>query len=241
LDVERGETRPAVCPVCGGVKFGSYRGRENARCMRCGSKERHRLLALVLERMPTLSEVAIHPVFHFAPERGIQGLLIKQFGGQYRAADFAPESYSWSAVPVAHVDLTRPKDYFAPNSVGGYVHSHVLEHIPAPLGPIIAAMNDALVPGGFHIFQVPIRPGFTDEDLSGELTGSERLQRFGQEDHMRFFGSEDLHVALLRYFSGMTAVNVMDFVDKAAARGAMVPPSSLTRDSGHTVYLFQKP
>jgi phosphoglycolate phosphatase len=206
--------------------------------VRCGSKERHRLLALALERMPIASTG--FPVFHFAPERGIQELLIARFGDQYRPADFTPELYSWSAVRVEPVDLTQPEP-FAPNSVGGYVHSHVFEHLPAPLGPIITEMNAALVPGGFHMFQVPIRAGLTEEDLSPDLSEAERLRRFGQEDHMRYFGDADLQETLLGYFSDMTMIDVSSFIDADAARAAVVPPGSLTRHTGHSVYLFRKP
>ena len=169
------------CPVCDATRFRSYRGRKNAQCARCGSKERHRLLALVLGHLEC-GPAAEYPICHFAPERAISDLLAAKFGPMYRAADFAPEIYSGIRRPVEKVDLTQSREHFSANSVAGFIHSHVLEHLPVHLGPVIAGMNGALRPGGVHIFQIPVVPGQTDEDLSPLLTDDDRLKRFGQED-----------------------------------------------------------
>ena len=65
---------------------------------------------------------------------------------------------------------------------------HVLEHVPDDA----AAMRElarVLSPGGVGLVQVPIRFGMpTDEDLSaGE---AERVRRFGQHDHVRYYGDD---------------------------------------------------
>ena len=68
------------------------------------------------------------------------------------------------------------------------MHSHVLEHLPGPLVQVLRRMNALIAPGGFHILQVPIHPGWYREDLDPELPGEERTRLFGQDNHMRIFG-----------------------------------------------------
>jgi SAM-dependent methyltransferase len=76
----------------------------------------------------------------------------------------------------------------ASGSVDMLVCYHVLEHVPDDL----AAMREfarVLAPGGVGLVQVPIRLGMpTDEDVSaGE---AERVRRFGQHDHVRYYGDD---------------------------------------------------
>lgn len=65
---------------------------------------------------------------------------------------------------------------------------HVLEHIPDDR----AAMHEiarVLAPHGVAIVQVPTRPGPTDEDPGA--SPEERVVRFGQADHVRYYGDDD--------------------------------------------------
>src|SRR4051794_29600894 len=61
------------CPVCGrsARRFVPHRGRPFAKCVYCGSLERHRLLWLWLrDRIPTGARV-----LHVAPDPGLEGRL----------------------------------------------------------------------------------------------------------------------------------------------------------------------
>jgi hypothetical protein len=73
-------------------------------------------------------------------------------------------------------------------SVGLLVCFHVLEHIPDDR----AAMRElarVLAPGGLALVQVPRRWGVpTDEDPDAPV--EERLTRFGQADHVRYYGDD---------------------------------------------------
>ncbi len=229
-----------LCPICGGKEFEEFRGRPRSNCVKCGSKERHRLLAMVLRsnEVPKKSHL---PVYHFAPERSISGVLQEIFGNSYRPVDFMPERYSWSKIPVQKIDLTRPLKYFEPESVFGFVHSHVLEHVPTSVDRVVRDMNAALAPGGFHIFQVPVHKGWYREDMNPDLDPAERTRLFHQADHMRRFGDKDFEERVLELFSDMIPIDIARIANEPGLNRAGIPPGALTRHTGHSVYLYVKP
>src|SRR5882724_3789456 len=117
----KGASFPRTCNVCG------YRGRFqaagkprriDARCPKCGSAERYRLLALWLDAHGGALREA--HVLHFAPEAGLASLL-KTRVGRYQSADIAPGR----ADLVLNIEAIAAPD-------GAYdciVCSHVLEHV----------------------------------------------------------------------------------------------------------------
>lgn len=231
------ETRLLICPLCGSNAFNSYRGRVNARCAGCGSKERGRFLGLVLKRLAPAPSGA--PVYHFAPEKKIADLLYRQYGSAYVPADIEPELYGWSPVPVRQVDLRRPAGDI-PGPVQGMVHSHVLEHIPGSIERVIRDMNALIEPGGFHIFQVPIQPGWYREDMDPDLPGAERKRMFFQENHMRIFGRSDFADRVLDLFEGFERVDISAHVTAGDLATAAVRPGALRTPTGHSVFFFRK-
>ena len=229
------------CPICGGTRFVPFRGRANAECRGCGAKERQRLLALFLPHLTCDPRNGALPVVHFAPEPSVLRLLRARFPNTYAAADIDPARYGKLPVPVMQVDLTDPLAFFRPGSVAGFVHAHVLEHLPVPLDRVLPAMNACLAPGGFHLFQVPIASGPTTEDLSPDLSEAERVRRFGQKDHMRQIGRDDFDRDILRHFDGMDRLRPELYLTADQLERAGVPTRALTMDTGHTVYAFVKP
>jgi phosphoglycolate phosphatase len=229
------------CPVCGGRDFVPFAGRPGAECAGCGAKERHRLMALVLPHVPADPRNAALPVVHLAPEGSIARLLHARFPRSYTPADIDPARYPASPVPLIRVDLSDPGASFRAGSVAGFVHSHVLEHVPVPLASVLPAMNACLAPGGFHVLQLPVVPGRSDEDLSPGLTDADRLRRFGQRDHVRRVGADDLARDVLAHFEGFRRLDVAALVSPRDLRRAGVPDHARTGDSGHSVYAFVKP
>ena len=76
----------------------------------------------------------------------------------------------------------------ADRSVDVLVCYHVLEHVPDD-GAAMRELARVLTPGGIGLVQVPIRFGQpTDEDL--EADEAERVRRFGQHDHVRYYGDD---------------------------------------------------
>lgn len=228
----------ARCTICEGTSFGAYRGRENARCATCGSKERARLMALVIRRFAPPSNGK--PIFHFAPETAIADILIEKYGKNYQPADFSPEIYSWSKAPLMKVDLSDPLKYISPESAQGLVHSHVLEHIPASLDFVIRSLNKTLVVGGFHLFQVPIIDGWYREDMDPNMPAEERVARFFQDDHLRMFGNADFEHRVIDLFDGFKKIDLSSEISQEELLDAAIPRFSLKKINGHTAFMFIK-
>ena len=165
------------------VPGGAVTKRPRALCPHCGSLERHRVLALVLEGLtPTLAAARI--VLDVAPVPVLSRLLARDTGGLYLPIDIDPAADSRRVMMQA--DLTRiplPDD-----SVDVIMCTQVLEHVPDDL----AAMREirrVLSPNGIAFVNIPFRPGtVTDEDPSAPV--EERIRRFGQADHVRFYGDD---------------------------------------------------
>jgi SAM-dependent methyltransferase len=156
-------------------------GRPDAVCPRCRSLERHRFLSLLLGVLaPELRD--LDTVVEIAPSRPSKVLLDRiearrrvSFDAGYDAREVDALA-SLTALPLrdASVDLL--------------ICYHVLEHVPDDC----AAMREiarVLSPRGIALLEVPIKVGVaTEEDPSA--TPEERARRFGQQDHVRWYGDD---------------------------------------------------
>jgi len=179
------------CNLCGSLSFRDFGGRPRAQCTACGSLERTRFLWLYLRRIVEPG----HKVLHFAPEKGLYQQLKKRLRvGEYTVADIDPSRYSW-ADEVTKMDMTKLDDLKS-RAFDFVIHSHVLEHIPCNLAYPLFHIHRALADSGRHIFIIPIMRGkFYASQYSG-ISTDERIKRFGQYDHVRLFGSNDLDASL---------------------------------------------
>lgn len=226
-----------ACPICHSQKFTEYRGRKLARCAGCGAKERGRLMALVLKKLlPTVHG----PVLHLAPEEAITKLVYDLVGDRYAPADLIPEVYRHPPVPVMKLDLGACSLAEHNDRFGAIIHSHVLEHVRAPLDRIIQEANKMLRPGGLHIFQVPIDAKWYREDMDPDLPKLVRAERFQQDDHFRMFGSRDFEDRVLRHFEGCNRIEIQAILSIEEIEAAGVPASARDRMTGHTVFAFRK-
>lgn len=167
-----------LCTVCGHEddRFDDLNGRSNARCPRCSCVERHRFLFLILEEQP-----ACRHVLDVAPQVGPIRRRIVALADLYVGLDLA------AARNVSvRGDLTRLP--FPNDSFDLLVCYHVLEHIRDDR-VAMAELARVLRPSGTALIQVPIRLGCqTDEDP--DLPPDERARRFGQSNHLRFYGDD---------------------------------------------------
>jgi len=175
-----------LCPAClrPVLRFGrGPRGRPDAVCPNCRSLERHRFLALLLEGLaPVVASARL--ALDIAPSRQTTAVFERLSPARYVRMDFDPDADN-RAVDVQASMTEMP---LREGSVDVAVCYHVLEHIPDDAAAI-AELHRVLSDGGLALVQVPWRPHTeTDEDPSAPT--EERIRRFGQADHVRYYGRD---------------------------------------------------
>ena len=170
-----------ACNICGRsgrfLAFGEPL-RFDARCPGCGAMERHRLVALwIAQHRERLAQAV---VLHFAPEHALSRLL-RPLARQYITADIDPGRAD-VALDIEAID--RPDA-----SVDVVVCNHVLEHVDDRRA--LSELRRVLRPGGLALLTFPIVEGWerTYED-DGCRDPAERRRRFGQSDHVRYYGRD---------------------------------------------------
>ncbi|MEM9186435.1 MAG: methyltransferase domain-containing protein [Planctomycetota bacterium] len=175
------------CPICAG-RFSSFAPygaagtakRPDARCPRCFTLERHRLVFRFFEEKTDLHDGRPKRLLHVAPEESLESLFRRAVGDGYHSGDlFHPRAMEKMDIcDIRHDDNTFDVIYC----------SHVLEHVPDDRRAIAEFLR-VLKPGGWAILNVPIMGDKTFEDP--EVTDpKERLRVFGQSDHVRRCGPD---------------------------------------------------
>jgi FkbM family methyltransferase len=228
----------ACCPICGGQQFKPYRGRSNEVCVSCGAKERTRLMSLILKRLP--HPPIGSPIWHFAPEAPLSRMITEKYGSEcYEALDLSPENFTLPSA-VRRFDMTRDFERVTPESIGMFVHSHVLEHLPCDIMQLLLTMNSKLVPGGYHVFCVPLLDRPFDEDWSPALTDADRERRFGQHDHVRAFSIHDFDERFSSAFHGLERIDISDLTSPLQASKHAVRRSSLGIGTPAHTFVYRK-
>jgi len=173
----RGDDRE--CPCCGGRFRRMSRRRISGWggiCPRCRSHPRHRAIALMLAR----GDLPGRRLLHFAPEPLFDPVFARLPGIERVTADLhAPADLR---LDISAMDLPD-------GSFDLILCSHVLEHVPddrAAMGELRRVLTD----GGLALVLVPYRPEVTtyeDPSITGPV---ERMVAFGQQDHVRIYGSD---------------------------------------------------
>lgn len=198
-----------VCNVCGLSTWGDMGSRPAARCNSCGSLERTRVTKLFLDKFALPKPGS--KILHFAPERGMYSFLSKVEGVQYEPVDFAPENFKLRG--VKKFDLCYDAAKLPSNKYDLIIHSHVMEHIPCNVTAVLFHLHRALKPGGKHIMCLPFLGETYGEDL-GPLTPKEAQRRFGQDDHVRKFGTEDIQKTIGMIFKIPTTYSLDDYLSR---------------------------
>ena len=156
---------------------------DNYLCPVCRCSDRDRLLTLYLKRIPECQQEN-RRLLHFAPERALSFFIRKNCRFSYRTADLYRKDVD-DRIDIA--DISNYEDA----SVDCFICSHVLEHVREDTRAI-RELYRILEPTGWGIILAPIIPDLaqTHEDPS-KTTEAERLQHFGQKDHLRAYGKTD--------------------------------------------------
>jgi predicted SAM-dependent methyltransferase/rubredoxin len=174
-----------TCPVCGQRSVFTAFGdppRPLARCRACGSLERHRLLYLYLRQETSLFEDKLS-VLHFSPEKGLSAALRAQKNLVYATSWYEPDRAA-----DFHLDLT---DLSLPDeSWDVMIVYHILEHITEDR-KAMREMYRVMKPGGWAVVQVPVRDVPDSLEDPSVVTEKERDEKFGQYDHVRYYGWKD--------------------------------------------------
>ena len=164
------------------------RSRPAVRCRECNSLERTRVLMLQLERhnMPLPGQ----RVLHFAPEIAVTRKLTGIVGSEnYFARDLQPKNFA--GIDVKPFDLCKESPNLETEHYDLIIHSHVMEHLPCNYTAVLWHLHRSLRSTGLHVCSIPIVAGGF-EDNWGPISAAERTRRFGQHDHLRRFGVDDL-------------------------------------------------
>jgi hypothetical protein len=162
-------------------------------------------------------------ILHLAPEKGIYDQLkLKTACGNYVTADINPKAYSFSS-ECAKIDLCDlehwPSSYF-----DIITHAHVLEHVPCNIAYPLFHLHRMLKDSGTHLCIIPFMSGKYDECFQ-DITDEERTKRFGQHDHVRRFGRDDIKMHLGRLVNVPSSFNARDEFSEEILRDANIPES----------------
>jgi SAM-dependent methyltransferase len=174
----RGDARE--CPCCGGT-FRAFRPRDDrpeARCPRCNSYERHRVLWMWLRDRGGLDAGPLD-MLHAAPEPVLERRLRALGGVRYTAGSLFPSG------DQVRIDLTEIP--FPAESFDIVVCNHVFDEIPDDRHAL-AEIHRVLRPGGRLVTQTPVdkRREHTYEDAS--LPPARRREVFQTADDVRIYG-----------------------------------------------------
>ena len=177
--------------LCCGSKYRTFlpagiQKRSNARCIKCGSLERHRTLWKYFQEFKLLEGKQVK-LLHVAPEK----IFYKHFRSlkniEYFPIDLMPDEYAYGIRTIA-MDVTKmtyPDNYF-----DVIICNHVLEHIRADQ-KAMKEMYRVLKPGGWAILNTPVN--FNTEKTVEDIElydPKKQLELFGQPDHVRVYGKD---------------------------------------------------
>ncbi|CVK16102.1 Methyltransferase domain-containing protein [Apibacter mensalis] len=163
------------------LPYGYDKPRDNALAPGTLSLERHRLMWLYLQNDTNFFSSSLK-VLSIAPEQ----CFLKRFKRLKNLEYITADLYS----PIVDVKADILDLPFKDNEFDVIFCNHVLEHIENDT-KAMSELYRIMRPGGWGIFQVPMRYGYdkTYEDFS--ITDKEeRKKHFGQYDHVRWYGMD---------------------------------------------------
>ena len=217
-----------TCPVClhssSFIAAGST-PRPLALCVVCGSLERHRLLMLYLRQRTNIFRDQLS-VLHFSPERGIGGELARQKNLKYATSWYEPDRPA-----DYHLDLTALA--LPDNSWDVMLVYHIFEHITEDR-KAMREMFRALKPGGYAVVQSPTTDNAETLEDPNIKTPEEKLARYGDADHVRYYGWKD-------FADRLTEAGFQVTIERFARDLSDQQVREFALDRNERIYLVRKP
>ena len=152
-------------------------------CPHCSSIDRERHLLLFLDRLHVMEHFRGGAVLHMSPEYRLRGYIEGYALGSYIRGNLTP-----TAEGVQQVDLQQIP--YPDKSFDLIICNHILEHV-ADAELALREMHRVLKQGGRAICQTPYSPRLTKTFEDPRLQSTDdRVFFYGQEDHVRLFGSD---------------------------------------------------
>ena len=205
VDLKRQSSYCNVCQnsVSEWLPMGS---RPHARCPHCDSLERHRFVTLFLEEFNSTFVNKEFELLDIAPSVCMTGVFRRlKHVSKYVRMDVDPNA------DARQVDLVASlTEVPLPSSSQGLIYcSHVLEHIEddnSAISEMFRLSNDETL----VLIQIPYR-NLVPTDEQFDVSVEERIRRFGQQDHVRYYGY-DFVSRLAKNGFRVFEVNPIDFV-----------------------------
>jgi SAM-dependent methyltransferase len=190
--------------------------RPHYRCPWCNSSDKERLVWMFLKnKTDILAGNSPRSLLHVAPEKNTMRLLKDVPGLSYIAGDMfeGDERYTsgryGDAVYLDVTDMSR----FNNETFDAVICNHVLEHVPNDRKGMQEILR-VLKQDGFAVLQVPVSRTIASTIEVPAQTPGERLEEFGQADHVRIYGEQDYINRLTQTGFVVEAVRPQDIVDK---------------------------
>lgn len=161
------------------LPYGYQKQRKNVLSPGTLSLERHRLMWLYLQRETDFFKKKLR-VLHMAPEQSFYKRFRKMKNLDYITCDLNS--------PIADVKADIQNLPFGDNVFDVIFCNHVLEHVEDDK-KAMRELYRVMKPGAWGILQVPIRYQLAKTFEDSTITNrKERIEKFGQYDHLRVYG-----------------------------------------------------
>ena len=165
-------------------------------CPKCGSLSRSRALSFYLSKY--FKNINLN-ILDFSPHRSLHDLFNTKFPN-YISSDYENQFFAQKKYDITNIDEGDKSFHLI-------ICFHVLEHILDD-DKAIKELYRILKKNGVLIIQVPLKSGKTYENFN--LTSKkERLEAFGQEDHVRVYGQKSLKEKLSAFKFNVEIIDIV--------------------------------
>ena len=176
------------CNVCGNevpqfISRLRFDGTTSLDCPICQSYQRHRALVKGFSALWAQDIRLLHIGPYSATVKYFWRTVEGRPGFSYIPVDVRPREFG-----VINLDISRVALKIAPSDV--VICKHVLEYVVNDV-QAMENITESTKSGGKLILDVPLKSGVTDRP-NVMPKEAERITRFGQADHLRYYGEDDI-------------------------------------------------